>query len=104
VQPTARNRQLNQAMGVMRRIGTGLIAERKVEAKSVSAHTVFKDETADILRRLEAAQGEKFAGMRARDILSLLVRANTAADARQRLSDEAVLARAPAPSLVRRLC
>jgi hypothetical protein len=34
-QPTARNRQLKQAMSVMRRIGTGLIAERKAEAMSV---------------------------------------------------------------------
>jgi hypothetical protein len=91
-------------MGVMRRIGTGLIAERKAEAMSVLDHTSCQNEIADVARRLEAAQGEKLAGTRARDILSLLVRANTAADARQRLSDEAVLARAPAPSLVRGLC
>jgi hypothetical protein len=57
---------------------------------------------ADISRRPEAAQSEKLAGTRARDILSLLVHANVAADSHQRLSDEALLARAP--SLGRGLC
>jgi hypothetical protein len=41
----------------------------------------------------DAAQGEKISTSRARDLLSLLVRANTAADPRERLSDENVLAR-----------
>jgi hypothetical protein len=45
------------------------------------------------VNRLDAAQGEKLATSRARDLLSLLVRANTAADPRQRLSDQDVLAR-----------
>jgi cytochrome P450 len=46
-------------------------------------------------RRAEAAQGEKISDSRPRDILSLLVRANTVADPRQRLSDTEVLDRAP---------
>jgi hypothetical protein len=37
--------------------------------------------------------GEKISDSRARDILSLLVRANTSANPRERLSDEEVLAR-----------
>jgi hypothetical protein len=64
----------------MTRIGAQLLAERKAAAA------------------LEAAQGEKLADSRARDLLSLLVRANTAADPRERLSDADVLARAPSPS------
>jgi hypothetical protein len=47
--------------------------------------------------RAEVAQGEKIADSRPRDILSLLVRANTIADPRQRLSDNEVLDRASSP-------
>lgn len=43
--------------------------------------------------RAEAANGEKISTSSARDLLSLLVRANTTADPRERLSDEDVLAR-----------
>lgn len=43
--------------------------------------------------RLEAAQGEKIENTRVRDILGLLVRANTSANEKERLSDEEVLAR-----------
>jgi hypothetical protein len=90
-------------MGVMRRIGTSLIAERKAEAMFVAAFPSPRLVPA-LMRiqcdRLEAAQGEKLATSRARDLLSLLVRANTAADARQRLSDEDVLARAFTPCRV----
>lgn len=46
-----------------------------------------------MLCSLEAAQGEKIEHSRARDILSLLVRANTSANAKERLTDEEVLAR-----------
>jgi hypothetical protein len=46
-----------------------------------------------IFTSVEAAMGEKISESRARDILSLLVRANTAANSRDRLSDEEVLAR-----------
>jgi hypothetical protein len=53
---------------------------------------------------LEAAQGEKIADTRARDLLSLLVRANTAADARERLSDQDVLARMCLLPVTRMLC
>lgn len=42
---------------------------------------------------LEAAQGEKIEYSRARDILSLLVRANITANAKERLTDAEVLAR-----------
>jgi hypothetical protein len=54
----------------MTRIGTQLLTERKAAAE------------------LEAAQGEKL------DLLSLLVRANTAANPRERLSDADVIGRA----------
>jgi hypothetical protein len=42
---------------------------------------------------LDAAQGEKIADSKSRDLLSLLVRANMASDPRERLSDSDVLAR-----------
>jgi cytochrome P450 len=75
VQPTERNRQRKNALSVMMRIGEQLLAERKAAAT------------------LEAAQGEKITDSRARDLLSLLVRANTAANPRERLSDADVLGR-----------
>jgi hypothetical protein len=74
-QPTAYNRQTKHALSVMTRIGTQLLTERKAAAE------------------LEAAQGEKLADSRARDLLSLLVRANTAANPRERLSDADVIGR-----------
>jgi hypothetical protein len=45
------------------------------------------------LYRLTASQGEKATDTRARDLIALLVRANTAANPQERLSDEAVLSR-----------
>jgi hypothetical protein len=42
---------------------------------------------------MEVAQGEKIENSRVRDILGLLVRANTSANEKERLSDEEVLAR-----------
>jgi cytochrome P450 len=74
-QPTERNRQRKNALSVMMRIGEQLLTERKTAAA------------------LEAAQGEKITDSRARDLLSLLVRANTAANPRERLSDADVLGR-----------
>lgn len=46
-----------------------------------------------MIHRYDAAKGEKISTSGARDLLSLLVRANTTADPRERLSDEDVLAR-----------
>jgi hypothetical protein len=74
-QPTAHNRQTKHALSVMTRIGAQLLAERQAAAV------------------LEAAQGEKLADSRARDLLSLLVRANTAANPREQLSDADVIGR-----------
>jgi hypothetical protein len=67
---------MRASLGVMRAISARLLAERKAAAA------------------LDAAQGEKLGDARARDLLSLLVRANLADDARTRLSDADVLARA----------
>ncbi|KAJ7073332.1 cytochrome P450 [Mycena belliarum] len=71
--PTARDRLERGAQSTMKRIGRELLAESKREI---------------------AADAE---GKRARDLLSLLVRANTAKDlpASQRLSDEDVVAQVP---------
>jgi hypothetical protein len=66
---------MKRALNLMNDVGRRLLAERLASAA------------------LEAAQGEKIGESGARDLLSLLVRANNAASARERMSEEQVLAR-----------
>jgi hypothetical protein len=80
-------------MNVMRRVGTQLLEERKAAALWVFTQMLCWQVLISSISRAEAAQGEKISTSRARDLLSLLVRANTTADPRERLSDEDVLAR-----------
>jgi cytochrome P450 len=63
------------ALRLMNDVGRRLLSERQAAAA------------------LEAAQGEKIDDSQARDLLSLLVRANAAASARERMPDEQMLAR-----------
>ena len=73
----------------MRHVGLGLIAEKKTA----------------ILKELGGEGKEEPArGLSGRDLLSLLLKANMAADERQRLSDEDVLARTSDVSLCIYLC
>jgi hypothetical protein len=65
------------SLDAMHQIGAQLLAERKAAAA------------------LDMSYGEKTKDTGPRDLLSLLVRANTASDPRQQLSDADVLARKP---------
>ncbi|KAI0742833.1 cytochrome P450 [Daedaleopsis nitida] len=80
--PDQRTRRLDYAQAVMRRIGLSLVAEKKAEIMRESKESKEKSTGRD---------------SRARDLLSLLLKANMANDIpdNQRLSDEDVLAQVP---------
>jgi cytochrome P450 len=84
--PSARNRSIAHSRAVMDRIGRELLAQRKA-----AAACVFLSVCPMLSYDVERSAGAKSDS--GRDILSLLVRANTAEDSAQRLSDEDVLAR-----------
>lgn len=75
---------MRRALDLMNDVGRRLLSERQADAA------------------FDAAQGEKIEHSTARDLLSLLVRANNAATARERMSDEQVLARKSFLSLLSR--
>jgi len=82
--PTWRSRQIAVAMGAMRRMGKQLLIDKKADIKQAAA----------------AAGGKvdgKLEGLRSRDLLTLLIKANMATDIpeHQRLSDPDVLAQVP---------
>jgi hypothetical protein len=84
--PTKQNRNIMQGRRVLDRIGKELLAERKLMAGCV----VLVCAPSSGLSRIASSAGEKST---ARDLLSLLVRANMEENAAHRLSDDLVVAR-----------
>jgi cytochrome P450 len=84
--PTPRNRRIVHARGVMDRIGRQLLEERTAEVACVRSLTTHLANT-----HVAISADEK--GIKSRDLLSLLIRANLAETNVKRLSDDEMLAR-----------
>ena len=79
MQPSERQRTVQSAQAVVRRVGMQLIAERKAAIKA----------------ELQGEGKDATSGFKGRDLLTLLIKANMSEDVpeNQRLTDDEVLAR-----------